>query len=446
MTIRTGRRGTRTALSLVAAAAAVALTLAGCSSGSVTGNSNSSKDGKTQLTMWWNYTADTAKAAQKLVDDFNKSQDKYTVTAQFGAPSDQFDSKLINAIKNKQGPNIVLGDSTPQNTAEVIATGQVLPLDSYLSDSSSTIKKSDFTDGMLSTGTFNGKLYTLATDIGDYAMVYNKQMFKDAGITQPPTTWAELAQDAQKLTKGTTQYGIYLPISSGEWPVFTWQSMLWGAGGEFMNSDNTKVEFNSDAGVQALSAWVDLIKSGAAYPQSLFTSTNNGGTAAMTAKKVAMAYDGAYNLGVLDQALGADNVGVFAVPGLKQPGMNLGTDNSYILKGTADQEKGEWAFLQYWLSPKVQAQWDVATGYFPANQQTSSDSVWKKYLNDNPRIQVFVDELKYAKARPSIAAYAEISAALSNEITAAMMQKSSPQDALNQAAQQSQEALDKASK
>lgn len=434
----------RAVMGLVAASAAVALTLSGCTSGSVTGNTGSQDgNGKTQLSLWWPYTAATAKAAQTVVDEFNTSQDKYTVKAQFGAPSDQFDSKLINAIKNKQGPNIVLGDGTPQSTAQVVETGAVVPLESYLSDSSSSITKSNFTPAMLATGTFNGKLYTLPTDIGNYGMIYNKQMFKDAGITDVPTTWAELAADAKKLTKGTSQYGIYLPISSGEWPVFTWQSMLWGAGGEFMNADNTKVEFNSDAGVKALTAWVDLIKSGSAYPQSLFSSSNNGGTAALTAKKAAMSYDGAYNLGTLDESLGADNVGVFAVPGLKTPGMNLGTDNSYILKGTKAQEKGAWAFLQYVLKPSVQAKWDIATGYFPANQDTETDADWTAYLDKNPRIAVFVSELKYAKARPSIAAYNEISAALSNELTAAMMQKESPKDALDKAAQKAQAILSK---
>jgi|GEM_PF-1115368 multiple sugar transport system substrate-binding protein len=419
--------------------------LGACSGGSVTGSS-ASGGGRTQINIWWDYTAGSATAAQDIVTQFNGSQDKYQAVAQFGAPSDQFDAKLINAVKNGQGPNLVIGDSTPQNIGLVTETGKVLPLDSYLSDPSSTITKSNFTPGMLSTGTFKGTLYTLPTDIGDYAIVYNKKMFADAGITSTPTTWSELAADAAKLTKGTTQYGIYLPISSGEWPVFTWQSMLWGAGGEFLNSDNTKAEFNSQAGIDALSAWVDLIKSHNAYPQSLFSSTNNGGTAALTAQKVAMAYDGAYNLGTLDKALGADNVGVFAAPGLKQPGMNLGTDNSYLLKGTTATEQGSWQFLQYWLKPSVQATWDVSTGYFPSNSDTSNDPTWKSYLEKNPRIPVFVKELEYAKARPSITSYSEVSNALSQELTAAMMGQSSPADALNAAATKAQGILDKAGK
>ena len=38
--------------------------------------------------------------------------------------------------------------------------------------------------------------------LGDaYGLYYNKDAFKAAGITAPPKTWSELAEDAKKLTK-----------------------------------------------------------------------------------------------------------------------------------------------------------------------------------------------------------------------------------------------------
>ncbi len=39
-------------------------------------------------------------------------------------------------------------------------------------------------------------LYSLA-----YGLYYNKKMFADAGITEPPTTWEQLVADGKKLTK-----------------------------------------------------------------------------------------------------------------------------------------------------------------------------------------------------------------------------------------------------
>ncbi|GAA4265715.1 ABC transporter substrate-binding protein [Frondihabitans peucedani] len=438
--IRPGRRRAITALAITATAA---LALTGCSGGSVTGNTGGGGGGKTDITVWYNYTGPNVTSAKKLIDKFNSSQDKYTVTPQYAANSDQFDAKLINALKNGTGPNMVLGDSTPQNIGQVVQTGKVLPLDSLLSDSSSSITKDTFTEGMLSTGSFNGKQYTLPTDVGDYAVVYNKQMFKEAGITDTPTTWTEFAADAKKLTKGTTQYGAYLPIGTGEWPVFTWQAMLWSAGGEFLNEDNTKVEFNSPEGVAALTAWTDMIKDGSAYPQSLQTASDNNGTPGMTAKKVAMQINGAYNLSVLDEGLGDGNVGVFPLPALKEPAMNLGTNNSYLIKGTKAQEAGSWAFLQYWLKPSTQAVWDSENGFLPSNKATADNATWTAYLDKNPRIATFAKELDYAKARPSITQYAEVSDALSQELQKAMLLKESPSDALAAAEKGAQAALDK---
>jgi multiple sugar transport system substrate-binding protein len=427
---------------VVAVSAAAALLLSACSSGSVTSNGNAS-DGtkKTTVTVWNQYTGTSATEATKIIDAFNRSQDKYTVEAQF-IPYDTFTSKLINAVKDKTAPNMVLGDGNPQQLGQTItSTKAILPLDKYLSASSSSITKKNFTEGMLSSGVFSGATYSLPTDAGDFGLVYNKQMFKEAGISSPPKTWTEFASDAKKLTKGTTQYGAYLPICSGEWPVYNWEATLWSAGGEILNSSDTKVEFNNAAGVKALTAWTDLVKNGTAYPQCLSSSTDNGATAALTAKKAAMVIDGAGNLPTEDKALGKDNVGVAALPGIKKDAMNLGTDNSYILKGTKAQDDGAWTFLENWLKPTNQAQWDIANGYLPTNTQTADNAQWKKFLASNPRIGTFASQLSYARTRPSIAAYSQISLALSQQLEAAMLQQTSPQDALNAAAKQAQTAL-----
>ena len=90
----------------------------------------------------------------------------------------------------------------------------------------------------------------------------------------------------------------------------------------------------------------------------------------------------------------------------------------------------------------MQAQWEIATGYFPANQKTSDDPTWKAFLALNPRITTFVDELRYAVARPSIAALARISSALSNQLTAAAMRQATPKAARDAAAQKAQPVLD----
>jgi multiple sugar transport system substrate-binding protein len=424
----------------VAALAALALSLTACSTGGIAEGGTEGEDGPTPILVWSGVKGEAEAKLADLVEQYNASQDDYVVETQFSGTGDQLPAKLLNAVQNDQGPNMQLGDSTPQMLAQLIETGKVLPLDDLLDDPEAEISRDSFTEGMLATGTFDGTVYSLPTEAGDYALVYNKEMFDEAGV-EVPTTWDEVADAAAALTTDD-RYGIYLPIGTGEWPVFTWQTMLWSAGGELLNDDGTEVAFDSPEGVTALKTWTDMVDSGVAYPSSLQTDADGQGIASLQTGQVGMVITGAYNLGLLDEALGADNVGVATFPEIEVPAMNTGTNNSYILEGTDEEVAGAWDFLQYWLSPEVQADWCIASGYLPTNVATAQTEAFTSFVEEDPRMQVFVDELEYARARPSILAYGGISAALSTEIEKALLGKATPEEAIETAAENAQAALD----
>lgn len=430
------RRGT------VAALAALALTLTACSTGGISGSGDDGggEGGPTPILVWSGVTGEAEAKLAELVEQYNASQDEYVVETQYSGTGDQLSAKLLNAVQNDQGPAMQLGDSTPQMLAQLIETGKVLPLDDLIDDPESEVSRDSFTEGMLATGTFDGTVYSLPTEAGDYALVYNKEMFDEAGL-DVPTTWDEVADAAEALTTDD-RYGIYLPIGTGEWPVFTWQAMLWSAGGELLNEDSTEVAFDTPEGVTALKTWADLVDSGVAYPSSLQTDADGQGIASLQTGQVGMVITGAYNLGKLDEALGAENVGVATFPMIEEPAMNTGTNNSYILDGTDEEEAGAWDFLQYWLSPEVQAEWCIASGYLPTNVETAQTETFTSFVEEDPRMQVFVDELEYARARPSILEYSAISAALSTEIEKALLGRTTPEEAIETAAEKAQAALD----
>jgi multiple sugar transport system substrate-binding protein len=428
---------------------AVALAACGSSSSSnksTTGSKggSSSSGGVTDITMWHQETANTATALNTMVKGFNASQHKYHISAQYiaspGTSETAFTAKLATAAKSNSGPQLVWGDSEPNYVPELISTGDVVPLSQFLNTSGSTLTAADFNQAMLQTGTFNGKVWAIPCDGGDYAIFYNKQLFKAAGITSTPTTWAELTSDAQKLTKGGV-YGFYVPWGTAEWTVWTYESMLWAAGGQLLNASNTKAEFDSPQGVAGLDVWLNLLKNKQAYPSNLANSTQSSGYPGFQDKKIAMYIDGAYDIPLNDKALGASNVGVFAFPAIKTPAMNVGTNSALIMKGTKAQEDGSWAFLKYALSPSVEAQYDVTSGFIPVVTATSSNSIYKKYLASDPRLSVFTEELKYAHTRPSIAKYEAVSTVLGQQLEEAFMGQKSASQALSTAAAQANKLL-----
>lgn len=87
-----------------------------------------------------------------------------------------------------------------------------------------------FPTGALGLYSFEGKNYGVPRDIGMVGFWYNKELFAQAGIDNPPATWTELLEDVQKLKDA----GI-TPIALGagdKWPaMFYWAYLATRIGG-----------------------------------------------------------------------------------------------------------------------------------------------------------------------------------------------------------------------
>jgi multiple sugar transport system substrate-binding protein len=93
----------------------------------------------------------------------------------------------------------------------------LLPMNKYLG---STTWWPNFPKVIQSEGTFLGKVYAVNAGENDSALMYNKTMFKKAGIPVPwkPTSWADILSAAQKIKKalpGVTPLWLNAGTGSG---------------------------------------------------------------------------------------------------------------------------------------------------------------------------------------------------------------------------------------
>lgn len=145
-----------------------------------------------------------------------------------------------------------------------------------------------FNPGPLGLYTFDGKVYGVPWNAGMVGFWYNKALFEQAGIEQPPETWAEFLDVVQKLKDA----GI-TPIALGEkdkWPGhFYWVYLATRIGGReaFENAYNREGTFADPAFVEAGQRLQELVEKdpfqagflGAGYPDHQVVMAN--GQAAM---------------------------------------------------------------------------------------------------------------------------------------------------------------------
>ncbi|MER8816743.1 extracellular solute-binding protein [Mesorhizobium sp. M0965] len=130
--------------------------------------------------------------------------------------------------------------------------------------------------GVVSAASVGGTLYGIPNEIDVYALNYNKELFKQAGITAAPKTWSELRDAAQKLTrKDAGQQGFGMINSWAAGVVHPFASLLASNGGELVKDG--KPVLDSPQADETFQLYEDLIKSGASDPAMATADANTTG-------------------------------------------------------------------------------------------------------------------------------------------------------------------------
>jgi ABC-type glycerol-3-phosphate transport system substrate-binding protein len=268
----------KTPAAIVAFGAAAALAIAGCSSSSSSSaSSTSSSSAPAQLTVWR-----MGGSVPSQVTWMNG------VVAQFHKDFPQYANTKVNVVwvpwtsrttdwndalaSGKNAPDITeLGNTDTPTEASL---GVLTNVSSFVNSWS---EKPGIVPGMLANDTQNGNIYAVPWFGGVRGVWYRIDQFAKAGITSPPTTWAQLVTDAQKLQQtfpGT--YGI--DAITDDTNAFA--SFIWGAGGQIATESNGTwtADLTSPADEAAIKWYVSLYRTYHLSPSKYIGQTELGNT------------------------------------------------------------------------------------------------------------------------------------------------------------------------
>jgi multiple sugar transport system substrate-binding protein len=189
---------------------------------------------------------------QKIADDFHAANPSITVKVQTVNWND-FDTKIQTMVQNRQYPDITEGDYFSNYAQE----GLLYKASDVLSDPSNLMP------AFTKLGSYGGAQYGMPFTTSARAFFYNKKLFKQAGIAEPPKTWDELAADADKISNlGKIGYGM--PLGPEEAQA---ETLLWflGNGGGYQDASGKWV-INSPQNVETLEFMTKLVKAGDTEP------------------------------------------------------------------------------------------------------------------------------------------------------------------------------------
>ncbi|CAM5284049.1 lipoprotein [Streptomyces tanashiensis] len=196
-------------------AAATALALAGC--GMLPGGDGGTKT----VNIWLMRDSVSEDFLSRFTEAYEQEHDgvelEFTIQEWTG-----IGKKVTEAIQGSGGPDVIEVGNT--QVAQYADTEKLFDL---TLESVRDLGSEDWLPGLAEPGSIAGAQYGIPWYAANRIVIYNKDLFEDAGIDKLPATRSQWLADTEKLNKNDTQ-GIYL--AGQDW--YTLAGFIWDEGGE----------------------------------------------------------------------------------------------------------------------------------------------------------------------------------------------------------------------
>lgn len=353
-----------------------------------------SESGKTTITFWHSMSGVNQEALEKLVDNYNASQDTYEVVAENQGSYDESTGKFFNMANGDGSAAIIqIGE---QNLQSMIDSGMVASVNELIEKYE--FDDSDLLEQVVNFYTVDGTLYAMPFNCSSPVVYYNADVFASAGYTEFPSTFEGIEEAAEKIVaqnSNITPVGLY---AYG----YAFEQMCTNMGSFVVNNDNGRSERATEVAYQdamtEIFNWVARLRDNG-YLQNYGSDSTNT-ISAFSQQEIGMFIGtSASARNVIDSS--EFNVGIAYLPvpeGTEAQGV-YAAGGALCVAADLDEEvaRGVMDFLQYATSAEAQAVWAGDTGYFPICNAAYETETLNEVYTEFPQMKVAADELLTTK-------------------------------------------------
>ena len=152
-------------------------------------------DGKIHI-EYWTMTGQKDQVSY-VVDSFNEMQDRIVVK-RVVVPWQEHEKKVLTAILSGNPPDVMIQLTPLSQWASRMA---LIPIDEFIQKDQ--FDTTVFFPALWKEMNWRGSIFGLPARTASYALFYNNQLFRDAGLdpARPPRTWKDLRDYANRMVK-----------------------------------------------------------------------------------------------------------------------------------------------------------------------------------------------------------------------------------------------------
>ncbi|WP_020546715.1 ABC transporter substrate-binding protein [Nonomuraea coxensis] len=381
---------------------AVLLATAGCASAGDKGGGEPATGGTGPITFATG--RDTTAYLQPLLDRWNQAHPAEKVTLlELPEAADEQRAQMVANLQAQSSRYDVLGLDVVW-TAEFAENGWIIPLERGL------FPLDRFLPPVVETAVYKNKLWAVPYTSNAGLLYYRTDLVK-----KPPRTWAELRDQARKITDKHDIDGYAGQFLAYEGLTVNFSEALQSAGGQILNRDGTGVTLDPAKAETALGFLLQGLREGW-IPKESLSYKEEETRLAFQEGRLAFARNWPHAYGPARVELG-DKIAVTRLPGLDGPGSStLGGANLAVSAFSRHQQTAQ-EFIRYFTSLENERR-VLTEGSFPP--------VWTELYDDPdlikrfPYLPVLKESILAAKTRPVSANYNQLSLVIASSVAKAL--------------------------
>jgi multiple sugar transport system substrate-binding protein len=338
-----------------------------------------------------------------------------------------YERQLLD-LKAKRGGFDLL-THTPSFFSIYVANGYLEPIQPLIDNAKLTDKAQlgldDFPQSLLKeANSFQDKLYGLPFIEFPVAFIYRKDLFEKNKLAVPKT-FDEMMATSKKLNAPPGIYGntVQGTVGGAGGNTWNWYPILFSFGGQILD-DSGKPVINSPEAVKALQYYVDLYK--CCSPKESVNWDNSSPYEPILGGKLASLVTDSDTYPQVSK--GKYPIGIAPMPAGPAGARPLAGAWSHSISKYSKHKEAAWLFMQFIASKEAMPEYEKAGGIPPRLSVLEA--------SDNPLYKVVDESLKNAKGLPKVPNYLQMEDAIGRAIADALLDKKSPQEALDGAQQE----------
>ena len=414
------------ALSACGSAASSTSTVASSSDAASTESTAASEASNEPVTIsfaQYSVSGDNEQYLQQMVDNYMKENPNVTIDLQTYGYDDYF-TQMTAKVSGGQAPDVFELDY--QNFVSSAKKGALMPLDDILTKDG--IDTSIYNDMALKAFSADGVQYGVPDSFSNVVLIYNKDLFDQAGIDYPTDDWKweDAMAAAEKLRAlGDNIFGYYHPISFNEFYKTVKQN-----GGSLFNDDFSEFTMDTPENIETLQYMVDMQQKTNVMPTEE-QMAGMGDWDLFESGRLGMIPTGIWAFNTFADACDF-NWDICVEPGGTQKATHF-FSNALVVNADSDKKEAAATWINWLASSDTAAQMRIDAGWdLPA---INNEDVLSGYLKLTPpeNRQAVFDSLDYLTVAPIIEDYSLMSDIITNKLSLAASGEITVKEALDQA-------------